>query len=370
MKQHQSGMARTWAIAGTIIVVVTLWMLTGLFHGKPGSASAEATQSEAKARFKVEAQEQTAQDITREIVINGDTAPDQVINIASQVEGQVIAIGARKGARVRQGELLAKIDPRDLEQQKQRAAALMHQRDLELKAAQRLHDTGYVTESELASKQAALEMSKSDVRDIELKLSNLSILAPVSGIIEEQAIEAGSYAKIGEPVAKLIKTDPLLVSGGVGENDVRFVHKGDPASAEILGGAKLSGHVKFVSSMADPKTRTFTVEVAVDNPQGRIPAGLSARASIPAEHIAAHRIPASLLTLADDGTVGIKHIVGGKVQFTRATIVRADGDAVYVAGLPQKILLITRGQGFVAAGETVDVEAPKTASAAPAAPAS
>ncbi len=94
----------------------------------------------------------------------------------------------------------------------------------------------------------------------------------------------------------------------------------------------------------------------MDNPGSRIPAGLSARVTIPVQTIAAHRIPASLLTLADDGAVGVKHVVNGKVVFTPAEIVRADGDAVWVGGMPEKILLITRGQGFVAAGSEADVQ--------------
>lgn len=373
MKHSQLGAARTWGIAGLIIGAVMLWMLSGIFGNKHGAApanteavAAELAVAAPKEHFKVAAHEQSAENIQREVVINGDTGPDQVINIASQVEGQVVAIGARKGARVKQGELLARIDPRDLEQQKQKAAAVMHQRELEYQAAAKLHETGYVTEGELAGKQAALEVARADVKNIELRLSNLNITAPVSGILEDQHVEVGDYAKIGQPVARLIKTDPLTVSGGAGENDIRYIHKGDSATAEILGGAKLNGHVKFVSSMADPRTRTFTVEVAVDNRDNKIPAGLSAKIIIPAQTISAHRIPASLLTLADNGAVGVKHIVDGRVQFTKTEIVRAAGDAVYVTGLPEKILLITRGQGFVAAGETVEIEAEKTAQAAPA----
>ena len=367
MKTTQAGAARTWGIAAAIILALVAWMLTGALSSKQDDASAQTPASEAAAKsvahFKVSVRNDQAVKVQREVVLNGDTQPDQIVNIASQVEGQVIAIGARKGARVRQGDLLARIDPRDSSQSKARSDAVLHQRELEYQAAVRMRETGYVTESELASRRAALEVARADNKEIDLRQQNLNIIAPVSGVIEEQLIEVGDYAKIGQPVAKLIKIDPLLVAGGVGENDIRFIKPGDPARAEVLG-QTLNGKVKFISALADPKTRTFTVEVAVDNPKAQLPAGVSARISLPVQEVSAHRIAASLLTLADDGSVGVKHVVDGKVQFSKAEIVRADGEAVWLSGLPDTLLLITRGQAFVAAGESVDTEAEAPAAAA------
>lgn len=356
MKNTQKGVARTWGIAAAIIGILVIWMVSGFFGGGHKSEAEDKGSTEKPhQRFKVSVKKQTAETVDREVLINGDTTPDQVVVIASQIEGQVIAIGARKGARVNQGALLARVDPRDSEQRKARTVAVLKQRELEFDGAKRLRETGYVTESELASRQAALEVARADIKEIDLHLKNLSILAPVSGVLEQQNIEIGSYVKIGDPVAKLIKIDPLIVSGGVGENDIRNIKVGDAAEAEVLG-HQLKGHVKFVSSLADDKTRTFTVDIAINNPRGEIPAGLSARIRLPVQSILAQKIPSSLLTLSDNGDIGVKHVIDGKVVFTKAEIVRSNGDAVWITGLPSPIDLITRGQGFVAAGESVDVE--------------
>ncbi|PTU33068.1 efflux RND transporter periplasmic adaptor subunit [Stenotrophobium rhamnosiphilum] len=365
MKKRQTGAARTWSIAAAIIGVLVIWMISGLIFGSSHKSEDQNKPVAEKAlkRFKVSVRSQNAETVQREVTLNGDTTPDQIVVIASQIEGQVTAIGARKGARVNQGALLARVDPRDSEQRKTRAVAIFKQRELEFEGARRLRETGYVTESEVASRQAALEVARTDIKEIDLHLKNLSILAPVSGVLEQQNIEVGSYVKIGEPVGKLIKIDPLIVSGGVGENDIRYIKVGDSAEAEILG-RQLKGRVKFVSSLADDKTRTFTVDIAVDNPRGEIPAGLSARIRLSVQNIAAQKIPSSLLTLSDNGAIGVKHVVDGKVVFTKADIVRSNGDAVWITGVPSTISLITRGQGFVAAGESVDVEAEAAPAAA------
>lgn len=362
MKKRQTGAARTWGISAAIIGILAIWMITGLLGRSHKNEAENKSAEKAHERFKVSVRKQDAETVEREVTLNGDTTPDQIVVIASQIEGQVIAIGARKGARVGQGALLARVDPRDSEQHKARAIAVLKQRELEYEGAKRLRETGYASEAELVSRQAALEVARTDVKEIDLHLKNLSILAPASGVLEQQGIEVGSYVKIGDPVAKLIKIDPLIVSGGVDENDIRYIKVGDSAEAEILG-RKLKGHVKFVSALADAKTRTFTIDIAVDNPRSEIPAGLSARIRLPVQSIAAQKIPSSLLTLSDKGAIGIKHVVDGKVVFTPAEIVRSNGDAVWITGAPSPIALITRGQGFVAPGEAVDVE-PEAAPAA------
>ena len=66
---------------------------------------------------------------------------------------------------------------------------------------------------------------------------------------------------------------------------------------------------------------------------------------------------AAILVLADDGEIGIKAVdADGAVRFYPARIVKADTDAVWLAGLPERLRVITTGQGFVAAGEQVGVE--------------
>lgn len=362
----------TLSSIGIVIIILgglTLWMASGFFGGHESEAEgaeAAAAATAAPQVFTVQARRQSAERIERLVLANGDTRPDQIVNIASQVEGQVMEVGPRKGARVAQGTLLLRIDTRDLDAQKAQAAAQVRTRELEHAAAQKLRETGYVTEGELSAKQAALESARAVLTGIELRMLGLKVEAPVSGVLEDRLVEKGDYVKVGEPVARLVKLDPLIIAGGVNENDIALIKPGAAAEVEVLG-RRLKGSVRYVASLADAATRSFTVEIAVANPQGQIPAGTSARLVLAVGEVLAQRIPTALLSLADDGSVGVKYVVDGKVSFAKAEIVRAEGDAVYVSGLPQQIELITRGQGFVAAGQVVKVEleAPATAAAQP-----
>jgi multidrug efflux system membrane fusion protein len=107
--------------------------------------------------------------------------------------------------------------------------------------------------------------------------------------------------------------------------------------------------------VADEATRTFEVELEVDNAGGKLRAGGTAELRIPAEAVFAHRISPSLLTLDDAGNVGVKIINDlGQVEFVVADIALSSNDGVWLAGLPETATIITVGQGYVASGAVVD----------------
>jgi multidrug efflux system membrane fusion protein len=115
------------------------------------------------------------------------------------------------------------------------------------------------------------------------------------------------------------------------------------------------GTIRYISPVADEATRTFLVELEIDNSDGALRAGGTAELHIPAETIMAHRISPSLLTLDDAGNVGTKIIdADGKVKFVVADIAQSSSSGVWVAGLPETVTIITVGQGFVTAGSVVD----------------
>jgi multidrug efflux system membrane fusion protein len=106
--------------------------------------------------------------------------------------------------------------------------------------------------------------------------------------------------------------------------------------------------------VADEATRTFTVELEVENRDGQLRAGGTAELRVPAEVVLAHRISPSLLTLDDAGNVGVKIVNDqGEVEFVVADIALSSYDGVWLAGLPETATIITVGQGYVAPGSVV-----------------
>ena len=126
------------------------------------------------------------------------------------------------------------------------------------------------------------------------------------------------------------------------------------ATATFINGQSLEGKISFIASAANPETRTFQIEISSDNPGYLIKEGLTANLRIPVAEKMAYRISPSILSLADDGTVGVKTVnEQDVVQFVPVNMLKDTVDFLWIGGLPDKARVITVGQDFVMPGEKV-----------------
>ncbi len=165
----------------------------------------------------------------------------------------------------------------------------------------------------------------------------------------------GDFLQIGGTCAILLTDDPYLVVGEVSDRQVSHIKKGQPATVELTDGTVIEGTVRYISSAARIETRTFRVEVEVPNPALELREGMTANILIPTNSAKAHYLTPSLLTLKDDGSVGIRIVVDGTVKFFPITIAGNNPDGLWVKGLPDHIQLIITGQNFVTEGQKVRV---------------
>ena len=127
------------------------------------------------------------------------------------------------------------------------------------------------------------------------------------------------------------------------------------SASQLATGETVKGRIRYVAPVADEATRTFAVELEVDNSDGALRVGGTAELHIPAEQLLAHRVSPSLLTLDDAGNVGVKIINDeGRVEFVAADIALSSGEGMWLAGLPETTTFITVGQGFVSDGALVN----------------
>jgi multidrug efflux system membrane fusion protein len=200
-----------------------------------------------------------------------------------------------------------------------------------------------------------LEAAKTELRRSELDIKYMVIRAPFDGALQERQVEVGDFVKRGDPVASFVDDRTLIVSASISEYDAHYITKGMQGTAELATGEIVSGVVRYMAPVADEATRTFNVELAIDNAAGDYRAGMTARLMIPGETVLAQRVSPSLLTLDDEGNLGVKTLNdAGVVEFHRADIVMSSSDGIWIAGLPHLTTLITVGQGFVNEGALVE----------------
>jgi multidrug efflux system membrane fusion protein len=151
-----------------------------------------------------------------------------------------------------------------------------------------------------------------------------------------------------------VDEDPFLVVGQVTERDIGGLTLGQPGQAKLVTGQTLDGRVRFIATTAEASTRTFRVELEVPNRERTMREGVTAELRLPVAGSRAHRLTPAVLTLNDQGAVGVRAVgVDNKVQFHAAEIVGDGPQGVWVAGLPDKIDIIVVGQEFVREGQQV-----------------
>jgi multidrug efflux system membrane fusion protein len=330
------------------------------------------TTTDTPPRMTVRVVESLARPVAPEIVINGHTEAVRTVQLKAETGGRVVETPAVEGSLVEAGALIARVDQRDRQSRVNEMEAAVAQRELQYAAARKLGEKKFQSETQVAQALAQLEAAQAALHRAVLDLEHVTVEAPFRGVVERRMVEAGDYVEPGDPVAEVIEQDPFLVVGDAPETIIARFSVGECGAALLADGRSMMGHIRFVASRADAETRTFRVELEVPNPDGRLPAGMSARIVVQEPELAAHRVSAAILVLADDGTIGIKAVdPDGTVRFYPAEVAKAETDAVWLAGLPERLQVITSGQGFVAAGEKVGVEVvpPETAAAPTRAPA-
>jgi multidrug efflux system membrane fusion protein len=347
---------KSWLISIGIAVGICVWLLSGQLSSEDDAESALSASVPAEVlRTSVRIRSQTAEEVTRTITVNGKTAPSRVVELNAETAGRIVSIGGERGERLNRGSVIVSLDERDRKARLAQAVATVKQRELEYAARDKLMDESYVSEAQVQEAAAMLEAAKAELARAELDIEYMVIRAPFDGALQERMVEIGDYVKVADPIATFVDERSLIISANVSEFDAHNVVKGESATARLATGEVVSGVIRYVAPVADEATRTFVVELKIDNAAGKYRGGMTAELMIPAETIFAHRISPALLTLDEEGNLGIKTVNElGRVEFHRADVAMSSVDGVWIAGLPHSASIITVGQGFVNAGALVD----------------
>jgi len=343
-----------WLIALLLAAAIALWMASGLDHQKQAAGPLKAKPVDRQEEVRVSVRTQQAAPVERYISVNGRTAPSRQVTLAAETIGRVQRIVAKRGQLVAAGDTLLELDLRDREVRIAQAQAVLEQRELEFEARQSLKQEGYVSGTQIAESRALLETARAELRRAELDFDARLLRAPFDGAVQDRRVEVGDYVQAGDPLLDFVDQRTLVVTASISESDGRFLAELKRGTARLITGQTVEGNVRYLAPVADVATRTFRVEVELDNSDRSIPPGVTAELVLPVGSVMAHRISPALLTLDDRGQVGVKIVEAGNlVRFVPADIARTESDAIWLAGLPETTTFITVGQGFVRDGQQV-----------------
>ena len=347
---------RPYVIAAFIALILVLWMASG-----PTAAEQKSTlqakvpshnEQEITAQVKVETR--FGQNIHKSIELYGRTEPDRITTLKAEIRGKIVQVSAKRGSKVTKGQVIAKIALNDLPAQLVRSQALLTQREVEYEGALKLNKQGYQGKVHLAQSFAALESVKAEIQRLELDIDNTVIKAPFTGILNTRYVEVGDYVASGDDIAMIADLDPLIVRAHVTEQQINQLSVGQVAQATLLNGEQAQGKVRYIASVGNDSTNTFKIEVAIDNKNSHLLAGLSSELTINLAKMSAIKISPALLALDEKGNIGVKSVKDKIVQFTPIEIIKSESDGIWLTGLGEQADIIVLGQGFVRAGDTVE----------------
>ncbi|MEJ8572889.1 efflux RND transporter periplasmic adaptor subunit [Microbaculum marinum] len=357
-----------WALL--IMVAIGGWLASGqvIIGGqgdKPGPSDAveaadgalpvDADASDDSKPFRVRVRTLSAIDRTAELKIRGRTEADQRVELRAQTAGLVERIDAQKGASVKAGEVICKLEAGSRDAHLLRAQAGVEQAQLDYDGASQLSEKGYAAESRVRATKAALDAARATLSEMKLDMERTSLQAPFDGVIDDIPAKIGTLLNVGDLCAEIVAADPLLVVARVSERDVGKLEVGMPGTARLVTGDTAEGTVRYIAPSADEATRTFRIELEVDNADHKLRDGVTSEIAIPLETTKAHRFSPAILTLDDKGVMGVRTVDDdNRVGFEPVKILGNEDGTIWVSGLPERVTVITVGQEYVIPGELVE----------------
>lgn len=345
---------RSVIIAAVILALSVLWVLSGVFTSDDAPKRTAAADAPAPA-LSVKVRRQSAEPMIAAITVPGRTEARRSVSLRAEVAGPVEAILAERGSMVRAGQPILRIAAKARKERLAEATARLAQRKVEFDAATTLQAKGFQTQIRLAETKAQYEAAQAEQRQASLDVRNLEVRAPIDGVLEARPVEVGSFLEVNGQVATIVDLDPIRIVANVTERDVASLKPGAKGTARLVDGSSVDGTITYIAASAETNTRTFRVEMEVPNADHKIRDGLTAELHLPLGQSLAHRVSPAILTLADNGTVGVK-LVGadGKAAFVPVQLLgNANDGAVWLGGLPNDITIVIVGQDYVADGQQV-----------------
>lgn len=235
-------------------------------------------------RFPVEVRPVSTQRVEYTVGGIGSVEAYEKVLVTARVAGVVDKVKFTEGDTVKEGTVLAEIEPErfrlgvvaaEAELAKAEAEKAEAESGLKRREAADKENPGLIRGEEMEqfrtrAQAAAASMSaaKAALDQAKLALRDAYVRAPTSGVIESRTVQTGQFAQPGAVLATLVRRDPLLVRFSVTEPEAARLHKGMRADFEVRGVAKtLTAKIVHVAAAADPATRMVpvTAEVAVED---------------------------------------------------------------------------------------------------------
>ncbi len=315
-------------------------------------------------------------EISKSVLKNTTLEAERWVDVRSRRPGQVVAILVEEGDKVREGDILARLDAADAELQARQMEVAFLDAQRNHARIQKIFESNLVSEEQFENAKTQLDRARAQYEQAKLDLNFTRITSPVEGTVTLRLVEIGNVVSNNQILFSVADFDPLLARIRVPEKEIGNIQTGQEAliTVESAPGRDYRGRVKMISPIVDPLSGTVKVTVEIPSSHDTIlrPGMFSSVYIITETRRNTLVIPKKALVLEGEGNqvfVYAKTEEGGRAERRKISIGFSDNDRLEVTdGLGDGDVVITVGQDGLRPGTAVRIVGdapPQMASVAP-----
>ncbi len=317
-----------------ILPLSLLVLISACSSGKQEQAANANNREEISAQIiEVSTAQVVERNMRRSLEVVGSLEAQDDVTVSSQLSGNLDDITVDVGTVVRQGQVIARLDPRELRFRADQQEAALRQAEAKLgvragekidpqkqpdvraaksaldrarydwDAAQTLVDKGDISRQQFDVYRRAFEQAEAryeaaleNVRNLEAaieekraqlalakkQLSDTDIISPINGVVKEKLASRGEYLQPGKPIATIVQINPLRLRLEIPESFAAIIARGMSVSLNVdaFADQQFQGKIRRINPSVDEKSRSLIAEAEIRNPAGKLKPGMFARAQI------------------------------------------------------------------------------------------
>jgi len=188
------------------------------------------------------------------------------VEVTSEGMGTCIAVFADEGDTVNEGDILAELDKDEAQATLSQALVTESERKTAYERAKRAFEAGILAEQDRDAAQFAYENAVANRRLQEVQLANLTIRAPIGGIVTHRHIQEGMLISTGTPAFTIVDPSSYQLVINPPEKDLMRLQEGQVArfTVDAMPGKEFAARISRINPSVDPTSGTVKVVLSLD----------------------------------------------------------------------------------------------------------
>lgn len=334
----------------TYKIIISLFVLGLTACGNKENSGTPVKEAEQQPRVKL--QQVTSRDVEQDYEFTATVEPVVKNNINPTAPGRIRTIFVEVGDQVLKGQKLAQMDAANLansETQIQNYKRIYNR-------VSELFAVGGASQQELDNAKLQLTIAETNLKNLQ---ENTLLVSPISGIIAARNYDNGDMYNGQQPILTVMQINPVQLKINVSETFFSKVKTGMPVEIklDVYEGETFSGRVSLVYPTVDEKTRTFPVEISLNNPRNKVRPGMFARVNINFGKLNRVVVPdQAIIKQAGSGARFVYLYDNGKVSYQQVELGRRiEAEYELVSGVSSGAQVVVSGQSKLHDGMAVQV---------------